>query len=143
MALTAGDWTIESSTGDIRYEGDGHTGASPSSATVIEFHRWLQGLADDASYSGDDELDITYTNPSQRSTDNIITLINGYNITQTEAEHLYDGSIIQNSGDEIWDGIVNFGSPGVMIQILQDGAVLTNDFWNYSEGGAGVRRPVI
>ena len=136
MALTATDWTVTRSTGNIRYIGNGHTGANPSYATVIEFHRWLQGLADDAVAVGDDQLDITNTDPSRRSTDNIITLINGYNITQTEAEHLYDGSIIQGtSGSDIWDGIVNFGNAGVLVQIHQNGAVISDDWWNYSVGG--------
>lgn len=135
MALVAADWTVTRSSGNVRYIGNDHNGASPSYATVIEFHRWLQGLADDAIATGDDQLDITNTLPSQRSTDNIITLINNYNIDNTAAEHLYDGSIIQNGGDDIYDGIVNFGNAGVLIQIIQNGAVLADDFWNYSEGG--------
>ena len=135
MPLVATDWTVTRSNGNIRYTGNDHNGATPSYATVIEFHRWLQGLADDAVATGNDQLDITNTLPSQRSTDNIITLINSYNIDDTAAEHLYDGSVIQNGGDDIYDGIVNFGNAGVLIQIIQNGAVLADDFWNYSEGG--------
>jgi hypothetical protein len=77
-------------------------------------------------------------NPSTRSTDNIITLINGYNIDDGAAEHLYDGSIIQDDGDTIWDGIVNFGNADVQIQIIQDGAIYDagDDFWNYNVGAA-------
>ena len=144
MALVATDWTITRQTGvtggDIRYIGDAHNGASPSYATVIELHRWLQNLADDAVAvaASSDELDITNTLPSQRSTDNIITLINNYNIDATAAEHLYDGSIIQNGIDDIYDGIVNFGNPDVQIRIIQNGAVIStaNSFWN--QGGAGL-----
>ena len=135
MTIVAADWTVEESTKVIAYIGDDHGGASPSYATVIEFHRWLQSLADDAVYAGDDELDITKPDPSRRSTDNIITLINGYAIGDTEAEHLYDGSIIYDGGDEIYDGIVNFGNADVQIQIIQDGAVITDDWWNYGGGG--------
>lgn len=135
MAIVASDWTIDRSTKVISYIGDDHDGASPSYATVIEFHRWLQGLADDAVATGDDELDITNVDPSRRSTDNIITLINGYTIGDTEAEHLYDGSIIYSGGDEIYDGIVNFGNSDVQIQIIQDGAVLADDWWNYNSAG--------
>ena len=80
MAFVAADWSITRSTGDIRYIGDDHGGASPSYATVIEFHRALQDFADDASSVGDDQLDITDANPSDRSTDNIITLLGSYNI---------------------------------------------------------------
>ncbi len=137
MAIDAADWEVTRSTGNIRYIGDDHGGASPTYATVIEFHRWLAGLADDASSTGDDEVDITDANPSDRSTDNIITLLGTYNIDDTAAEHLYDGSIIQGTGgtEVIYDGIVNFGNSDVQIQIIQDGAVLTDDWWNFGGGG--------
>ncbi len=135
MAMVDADWEITRSNGNIRYIGDDHDGAAPSYATVIEFHRWLQDFADDASYSGDDELDITDATPSDRSTDNIITLLNSFNIGDTEAEHLYDGSIIQAGGDTIYDGVVNFGNANVQVQIQQDGAVLADDWWNKGAGG--------
>lgn len=137
MAIVATDWTITRSNGNIRYTGDDHNGASPSYATVIEFHRWLQDLADDQEWTAGtgDELDIIDNTPSDRSTDNIVTLINGFNIDATAAEHLYDGSIIQAGGNTIYDGIVNFGNKNVKIQLIQNGAVLADDFWNYSEGG--------
>jgi hypothetical protein len=135
MAINATHWSVTRSTGDIRYIGNDHGGGSPSYATVIEFHRWLQDLADDAVSSGDDELDITDNDPSARSTDNIITLLGNYNIDDTAAEHIYDGSIIQNGGDDIYDGVVNFGNADVQIQIIQNGAVLTDDWWNFAGGG--------
>lgn len=145
MAIDATDWTITRSTGDIRYTGDDHGGASPTYATVIEFHRWLQGLADDASSvpASSDELDITDLNPSARSTDNIITLLGNYNIDDNAAEHLYDGSIIQGSGttETIYDGIVNFGNASVQIQLHQDGAVLADDWWN--QAGAGLNADAV
>lgn len=135
MSLVASDWTVTQSTGDIRYIGDDHGGASPSYATVLEFHRWLQDLADDAVYSGDDELDITSPNPSSKSTPHIITLLGTYNIDDASSEHIYDGTIIQKGGDEIYDGIVNYGNSDVQIQIIQNGAVLSDDWWNYGGGG--------
>lgn len=136
MALVATDWTITRATKVIAYIGDGHTGVNPSYVTGIEFHRWVQGLADDALAVGDDQLDISNTDPSRRSTDNIITLINGYTISQATSEHIYDSSIIQGtSGSDIWDGIVNFGNAGVLVQIQQVGAVISDDWWNYSVGG--------
>lgn len=138
MALIAVDWTITRSTKVIAYTGHVHTGVNPSYATVIEFHRWLQGLADDAVAvpASSDQLDITNIDPSRRSTDNIITLINGYTISQISSEHLYDGSIIQGaSGSDVWDGIVNFGNKGVLIQIHQNGSVVSDDWWNYGLGG--------
>lgn len=109
--------------GDIRYTGSG------ANYTVIEFHRWLQDLADDASSSGDDLIDITKDTPSDRSTDNIITLFAPYNIDDTLAQHLYDGSIIQDGGDTIYDGVVNFGVQGIHIEVMQNGALITPNFW--------------
>lgn len=134
MALNAAHWEVTRATGNIKYTGPDH-GVTASYATVIEFHRWLQSLADDAVAIGNDQLDITNTNPSQRSTDNIITLINSYNIDDASSEHLYDGSVIQNAGADIYDGIVNFGNAGVKIQIIQNGIVLTDDWWNQVSGG--------
>ena len=46
-----------------------HTSATAEYFTVIELHRFLQDLADDASASGDDLIDITNDTPSDRSTD--------------------------------------------------------------------------
>lgn len=145
MAIVAADWTIDRATKVIAYVGDDHTGTSPSYATVIQFHRWLQSLADDeyAIPSSGDELDITNTDPSRRSTDNIITLINGYELNAAAPEHLYDGSIIQGTvgvDQIIWDGIVNFGNSDVQIQLIQDGVVIADDWWNhrdkvYGDGG--------
>jgi len=129
-------WTIDRSTKVIAYIGQDHGGGDESYATVIQLHRWLQDKADDAVAVGDDELDITNIDPSRRSTDNIVTLINGYTIGDTEAEHLYDGSVIYSGGDEIYDGIVNFGNSDVQIQIIQDGAVLADDWWN--QAGIGL-----
>ena len=121
--------------GDIRYTGTAHGVAAAGYYTVIELHRFLQDLADDASSSGDDLLDITGSTPSDRSTDNIITLNSPYNIDDTAAEHLYDGSIIQAGGNTIYDGIVNFGNEGIHIEILQNGALISNDFWNSTPNG--------
>ena len=136
MTFVAGDWSITRSNGNIRYIGDDHGGASPSYATVIELHRALQDFADDASSAGDDELDITDSTPSDRSTDNIITLLNGFNIDDTAAEHLYDGSIIQAGGDTIYDGFSVIGA-STNIQIIQNGAVLSDDWWNEDPDSAG------
>ena len=152
MAMVDADWSIDRATGDIRYIGDDHTlsAGTPSYATVIQFHRWLQAFADNEAFDsgGADtdniEVDIIDLNPSNRSTDNIITLQGVFNVTATEIEHLYDGTLIQGSGitEERWDGIVNFGNSDAHIQVLQDGGVIADDFWNYgkeagTETGAG------
>lgn len=138
MALDATKWSIDRATKTISYDGDDHTGTAPSYATVIELHRWLRDLQDDAEFTGDDELDIIDVDASERSTDNIITLKNGYKLNAAAPEHLYDGTIVQGTvgvDQIIWDGIVNFGNAGVLIQVHQDGAVVSDDWWNYSIGG--------
>jgi hypothetical protein len=65
MAIDATDWTIDRATGNIRYTGDDHTGTAPTYVSVIDFHRWLQDLADDEVFSAasGDELDIIDQTP--------------------------------------------------------------------------------
>lgn len=137
LGWVAADWTIDSTTGNIRYIGDAHGGTSPSYVRVIDLHRALQDFADQQAASGDDIIDISSLTPSARSTDNIITLLNNFNLDATAIEHIYDGSIIQNGGDDIWDGVVNFGNVTYII-LHQNGAILndTTNFWNsYSADG--------
>lgn len=135
MALDATDWTITRSTKVIDYIGDDHGGASPTYATVLEFIDFIRGLGDDGSSTGDDEYAIADDTVFDRSTDVILTLINGYTVTDAGYEHLYKGSITQDSGDTIHDGVKNFGAPSTQLQIIQDGAVMADDFWNKGLGG--------
>jgi hypothetical protein len=115
---------------DIRYIGAAHAASGAGYYTVLELHRWLQDRADDASASGDDYMDITRDTPSDKSFDTIINLINSYNVDDTAAEHLYGGSIIQSSGDVIYDGVQIVANAGAHVEIVQNGAIITNDFWN-------------
>ena len=131
------DFTV-SATGDIRYTGAAHGAAGAGYYTVIQFHRWLQDLADEASSVGDDYMDITKPTPSDRSTDNIITLLGAYNIDDVIAEHLYGGSIIQLAGTVIYDGILVYANPDMDMQIQQSGSIITNDFWNSIPFGTGL-----
>jgi hypothetical protein len=136
MAFVAADWTILRTNGanpnEIDYVGDAHAGAAPTYATGIELHRALQDFADDSA-DGTEEISIVDEVPSQRGgVDTNITLINGYHITPTAHEHLYDTSISQThpvDGVQIYDGIQVFGN-STSIQVIQNGARLTNDFWN-------------
>jgi hypothetical protein len=139
MAMIDADWSVDRSNKNIRYIGADHdAGVSATYATVIEFHRWLQDKLDDGTQATtDDDIAIFDVNASDRSTDNIITLLNGYNIDDTAAEHLYDGSIIQNGGDEIYDGLVVIGNSDTL-QIIQNGAVLADDWWNDDSEGASL-----
>lgn len=110
---------------DIRYVG------STANYTVLAFHQWLQGLADDASEAGDDFMGITRDTPSNKQFDTIITLINGFNIDDTAAQHLYGGSIIQGAGgtEVIYDGVQVLAPAGMRLEIIQNGALITPNFW--------------
>ena len=121
--MAIGDDFSISSTGDIRYTG------TTTNYTVIQLHRWLGDLMDDAQASGNDILDITDATASERSTDNIITLKPPYNIDDVAAQHLYDGSIIQSNGDTIYDGILVFAAAGTYLTIQQNGKLVTPNFW--------------
>lgn len=128
------DFTI-STNGDIR-----HT-ANTNHYTVLEFHRFLQDLADDAVASGNDLVDITSTTPSERSTDNIITLLVPYNIDDDAAEYLYAGSIKQGSGvtETIYSGLKVLGAVNntdTQIQIIQNNALYqATPFWGTQATG--------
>jgi len=130
---------------DIRYVGAAHAANGAGYYTVLELHRWLQDLADDASSASDDFVDITKETPSDKSFDTIINLINGFNIDDTAAEHLYGGSIIQSNGDVIYDGAQIVANAGAHVEIVQNGSIIANDFWNtipFSESNKGLNSDV-
>jgi len=135
------DIAVDSS-GNFYYTGAAHGAAGAGYYTVIEFHRYAQDLADDATAGGDDLIDITSETPSDRSTDNIISLETGYRLddangsaTDAISEHLYDGSIIQKEDGTIWDGLVVIAAEGMDLQIIQNGAIVADDFWNTVPNG--------
>lgn len=106
--------------GNFRYTGSG------TNYTVLNFIRYIQALTDDAEASGDDLLDITSSTPEDRSTDQILTLNSPYNIDDTLAQHLYDGSITQNDGDDTYSGYELVGTvvSGTEPMIMRDDKVL-------------------
>lgn len=134
MAI-ADDFTVNLA-GDIR-----HTSGT-TNYTVIQLHRFLQGIADDEyPVTADDILDMTSLTPSERSTDQIITLINGYNIDDNAAQFLYGGSITQAGGDTVYSGLRVLGAVNdvnTQIQVIQDDDYYntTTPFWgDQSTGG--------
>jgi hypothetical protein len=109
---------------DIRW-----TGGATTTYTWLELHEGLGDLADDAAYAGDDILDISRQIASDRSTDQIFELVNGYNIDDTMAEHFYDGSLVQNGGDDKWGGLEVVGKTNSgNVEVIQNHALLT-DHW--------------
>ena len=141
MALDTTYWQVRSDK-TIRYIGGDHTTATANYVTVLELHRFLQDLGDNASVANDDYMDITTLNPSDKKFDTIITLTNGYTLddahTTPASEFIFQGSIIQGvSGvdEEIYDGIKIVAARGVIVNVIQDNAVLTNKFWNSIPNG--------
>lgn len=142
MALDPSKWEIQADK-DIRYVGPIHGQNGANYVTVLELHRWLQDLADDAAMSGDDYMDITKETPSDKSFETIINLINGFNIDDTTAEYIYGGSIIQANGDVIYDGVQVIASVGCHVEIVQNGTIISNDFWNstpYGDSEKGINK---
>ena len=124
------DFSITENAGDydIRHE------SGATTYTYLELHRWLGDLSDNASVTGDDEFDITIPKLCERSTDQIFALLNGANIDDTAAEYLYDGSITQAGGDDMYSGLEIVGAveAGTQPVIIQNNTILT-DYW-----GAGL-----
>lgn len=135
----ATDFAINASTKVISYGGAAHGASGAGYYTVLELHRWLQDLADDAGASGDDFMDISRETPSDKQYDTIITLVNGYTIDAAASEHLYSGSITQDGGDTIFDGIQVIAGSGAHVTVIQNGARITNDFWNSIPYGTGLK----
>lgn len=140
MALDATKWEVNADK-SIRYVGGAHGTATANYVTVLELHRWLQDLADGASVVGDDYLDITYANPTDKKFDTIIALQGAYTLYETGGtpapEFIYGGTIIQGTGgtEAIWDGISIIANRGVVVNVIQNNTVITNDFWNNTPNG--------
>jgi len=116
------DFSIDRATGNIREVG------GATNYTVLQFYEWLRDLGDDQIAVGNDEFDITDPDMASKAFDTIINLINGANIDDAVSQRLYAGSIIQNAGADIYDGIQIISPQGTYVDIIQDGAKATN-FW--------------
>jgi len=142
MALDSTKWQV--TVGKvIEYIGPAHGLTGANYVSVLELHRWLQDMADAETISGDDFVAITVPNPSDKKFDTIIQLLNGFVLgtTTTPAdEYIYGGTIIQGAGgtEAIWDGISVIANPGVVVNVIQNNAVLANKFWNNIPFGTGV-----
>jgi hypothetical protein len=118
MAI-ADDFTVAVN-GDIRHA------SGATHYTVLQLHRFLQDLADNPAPVGGDLIDITSSTPSERSTDNIITLLGPYNIDDIAAEYFYDGSITQASGATVYSGLKVLGAvnnTSTQLMVIQDNAL--------------------
>lgn len=55
------------------------------------------------------------------------------------SEHLYAGSNHSGGRDTIFDGIQVIAGSGAHVQVIQNGAAITNDFWNSVRFGTGIK----
>lgn len=128
-AINAADVSIDTS-GNIRWTG----AATTNRHTVLEFIQFLMDKQDDGVAAGDDILDITVDTAYDRSTNQILTLNSPFNIDDTFATHLYDGSVSQtdpdDGGETIYGGLRVIGPvvTGTDYMILQGNKVLPS-FW--------------
>lgn len=124
MAI-ADDFSVNAA-GDIRHV------ANTNHYTVLELHRWLQDLADNAESAGNDIIDISRATPSERSTNQIIQLLGSYNIDDDAAEYLYGGSIKQGTGatEEIYAGLKILGAVNnINTQLM---VIQAHDYYQYT-----------
>ena len=123
-----------------------HGTAGAEYYTVIAFHRFVQDLADDAVASGDDLIDITSATPSDRKFDGYIQVLAGYTLDNGAVgggdpvwEHLYGGTLELAATGQRWDGVRVVAGEGADVQIIQNGAVLADDYWNSIPNGESTK----
>ena len=126
MTITASDFSIATN-GDLR------SIAGTGVYSILDLHQWLQDLADNAAPSGDDNVSILGSNPSElagkrnASRPMALTLLNGINIDAATAQRFNFGSIEQGAGDTLYTGLKSIG--GIVaaspIYIVQNAAKVT------------------
>ena len=115
-------------TGDIAGDGTLNGLVHPRCYSPLNVHRMLQALATDRSPEGDDFMSVIDATPSDRSTDQIIALLGTVNITDTVAQHMYGGSVSQDSGATLYSGLdVQITDPDGESNpvVIQDDAIVT------------------
>lgn len=127
------DFSI-SSTGDIRHV------SGTTVYSVLALHAWLQDLADDATATGNDLVDILAPNPSKLDgprdvavASRLNLLTSGaivYNLDDAAAQYINFGSIKQDGANVQYSGLKTIG--GIVaaspIYVVQNGNKLTK-FW--------------
>jgi len=130
-AITA--WLAQfkvAATGAITYVSGAHT------FHVKWINRALQKLAWDFAISGDDEVNLSFPNPSKEEALGKIVTLNdhttdysiNYTVTDTVMEYHFGGSVSQNGGDDIYYGLQVLGrsTTPVPLKIIQNEVELTS-----------------
>lgn len=117
------------------------TGAITFVSGTDTFHvKWinrsLQKLAWDFAISGDDEINLSFPNPSKEEALGKIVTLNdhttnfsvNYTVTDTVMQSHFGGSVSQNNGDDIFYGLIVLGgtSTPLPVKIIQDEVELTS-----------------
>ena len=105
--------------------------------STLALHQWLQDLADDSAPTGDDNISILGSNPSElagkrnASRPMALTLLNGINIDDAAAKWFKFGSIEQSSGAVLYTGLKVIGTlvASSPIYIIQNAAKVTK-YWS-------------
>jgi len=103
-------------------------------------NRALQKLAWDFVISGDDEVNLSFPNPSKEEALGKIVTLNdhttnygvNYTVTDLVMESHFGGSVSQNGGDDIYYGLIVLGvtSTPLPVKIIQDEVELTSHWGN-------------
>jgi len=103
-------------------------------------NRALQKLAWDFIISGDDEVNLSFPNPSKEEALGKIVTLNdhttdygvNYTVTDTVMEQHFGGSVSQNGGEDIYYGLIVLGvtSTPLPVKIIQDEVELTSHWGN-------------
>ena len=117
-------------TGDDATPGDGTLDGlvHPRCYDALDLHRFLSDLNDDPKHAGNDVLSVYNPTPSDRSTDQIVTLLGTVVINDTIAQHMYGGSIDQLGGDTQYSGLdvnITDSDGGTEPVLIQDDAIIT------------------
>lgn len=105
--------------------------------STLELHQWLQDLADDSAPTGDDNVSILGSNPSElagkrnASRPMALTLLNGINIDDAAARWFKFGSIEQQAGAVLYTGLKVLGTlvASSPIYIIQNASKVTK-YWS-------------
>lgn len=118
-------------TGDIIGDGTLNGVIHERSYTPLNLHRLLSDLNDDETIEGNDDLSRVDPTPSDRSTDEIVSLLGSVAINDTVASHMFGGSISQTSGATLYSGLdVQVTSPlGTTQPVLIQNDTLVTDYW--------------
>lgn len=121
------------------------TGAITFVSGTNTFHvKWinraLQKLAWDFVISGDDEVNLSFPNPSKEEALGKIVTLNdhttnyavNYTVTDEVMESHFGGSVSQNNGDDIYYGVIVLGvtSTPLPVKVIQDEVEVTSHWGN-------------